>query len=283
MLNIGRIITELPAPYGDVNFYDREPRWRIPEHVHRHHQILLVTRGGLTVETAREHRGSPDGERTSEELSRGDVSVVPAGFPHRLESPAGYAQFGINLRANGSNDAGTDASAADGLIAAVDAAFDRPFTLRGSPILDLLPEIEDADRRDTAVSRLVLRNLLDRALLLCVECRQKQRGDGAFKERMLRELEADPARAMNLETLADRLALSPTHLERLCRRYFSCGAITLMNRLKMGRARVWLAATELTIGEISDRLGFPDQSYFTRAFKRHYGTTPSGFRAERYE
>jgi AraC-like DNA-binding protein len=209
--------------------------------------------------------------------------VVPAGVPHRLESPQGYAQFGINLRAKRPGDAAAPASANGALAAVVDAAFDRPFTLRGSPILDLLPEIEDADRRDTTVSRLVLRNLLDRALLLCVECRQKQRGGGAFKERVLRELETDPARALSLEALADRLALSPTHVERLCRRYFSCGAITLMNRLKMGRARVWLAATELTIGEISDRLGFLDQSYFTRVFKRHYGMTPSGFRAERYE
>jgi len=40
-----------------------------------------------------------------------------------------------------------------------------------------------------------------------------------------------------------------------------------------------LRFTELTIGEIAHRVGFDDQLYFSRAFKRHHGEPPMAYRA----
>ena len=37
--------------------------------------------------------------------------------------------------------------------------------------------------------------------------------------------------------------------------------------------------TDLTVGEIAFRVGFEDQLYFSRAFKRHRGEAPTAYRA----
>ena len=42
--------------------------------------------------------------------------------------------------------------------------------------------------------------------------------------------------------------------------------------------KVLLQSTELSMQEIADRLGFPDQSYLGRYFKRYEGMSPGDYR-----
>ena len=39
-----------------------------------------------------------------------------------------------------------------------------------------------------------------------------------------------------------------------------------------------LRFTTLTVGEIAFRAGYSDQLYFARAFRRHYGVSPTDYR-----
>jgi AraC family transcriptional regulator, positive regulator of tynA and feaB len=48
---------------------------------------------------------------------------------------------------------------------------------------------------------------------------------------------------------------------------------------RLARARGELAARGEPISVIARRWGFADSSHFTRAFRTHYGTTPSDYRA----
>ena len=51
----------------------------------------------------------------------------------------------------------------------------------------------------------------------------------------------------------------------------------LIQRLLL-EARRNLVYTRMSIGQLSDRLGFTDPTYFARFFKRLSGQTPNGFR-----
>jgi transcriptional regulator GlxA family with amidase domain len=52
-----------------------------------------------------------------------------------------------------------------------------------------------------------------------------------------------------------------------------------LNALRMSTARDLLRRSNLGIGEIAWQVGLQDVSYFSRLFRRHYGTTPRDYRS----
>jgi two-component system response regulator YesN len=46
----------------------------------------------------------------------------------------------------------------------------------------------------------------------------------------------------------------------------------------MERARELLSTTDLTVGQVSDAIGFTNDGYFYKAFKRQHGITPAEYR-----
>ncbi len=76
---------------------------------------------------------------------------------------------------------------------------------------------------------------------------------------------------------AERLAVSETHLNRICRRAFGQSALDVINARVVLEATRDLTFTLMSVKEIAFRLGFQDPAYFTRFFTRHVGLTPSRF------
>lgn len=80
------------------------------------------------------------------------------------------------------------------------------------------------------------------------------------------------------QDVADKLSLSRSHLHRLFSQRFGISVGKYINTLQMKRASLLLSTTTLSIGEISNSVGFENQLYFSNVFKKHFGTSPSGFR-----
>ncbi|WP_205647692.1 helix-turn-helix domain-containing protein [Acuticoccus yangtzensis] len=78
---------------------------------------------------------------------------------------------------------------------------------------------------------------------------------------------------------AAALKVSATHLSRVCRAELGSGASRVIELRLMKEARRLLAYTAHPVGRIAGDLGFVDPAYFTRAFTRYAGMTPSAFRA----
>ena len=77
---------------------------------------------------------------------------------------------------------------------------------------------------------------------------------------------------------AAELGVTPTHLSRVCNK--TCGrpaSAILQDRIHY-EARRLLTETHIPIKDIADSLGFASAAYFTRAFQKQTGTTPSAFR-----
>lgn len=74
---------------------------------------------------------------------------------------------------------------------------------------------------------------------------------------------------------------SPNRLHKLFKAETGTTIGAYLDRLVLFRAAQLLIDPKLSIGEISRQLGFCDQYYFSRRFKKQFGETPSAFRRRR--
>lgn len=85
-------------------------------------------------------------------------------------------------------------------------------------------------------------------------------------------------RTATLTELAERMYLTPPYLSRLVADYFGKSFKCLVVEERMKRASELICGTDLPISEIIRSVGYENESYFHREFKRYSGTTPLSYR-----
>lgn len=83
---------------------------------------------------------------------------------------------------------------------------------------------------------------------------------------------------LTLENLAEVFHYNPTYLSRLIRRETGCTLMQLLTDCRLEAARHLLQNTELTVGEIAERVGYNNTDHFTVMFRRKTGMPPSAYR-----
>ena len=83
---------------------------------------------------------------------------------------------------------------------------------------------------------------------------------------------------LSLETLARTFGYSPTYLSRMFRKYAKTNYKAYLDGIRLEHGMEQLERTDLSIGEIAVRCGFPNSKSFSRAFREKYGVLPSRFR-----
>lgn len=83
------------------------------------------------------------------------------------------------------------------------------------------------------------------------------------------------SRELRIEEVAARVAVSPRQLQRIFMEVDGVGFRAYLARVRMSRAAVLLAQTDLPVKEVARRVGYLDPSQFSKAFKRVYGMSPS--------
>jgi AraC family transcriptional regulator, regulatory protein of adaptative response / methylphosphotriester-DNA alkyltransferase methyltransferase len=94
-------------------------------------------------------------------------------------------------------------------------------------------------------------------------------------------VESEYGTELSLDDIARRVASSRRQLQRS---YAEIGHTTFRDHLtavRMERAAEMLAARGLTIREVAQRVGYRQPAQFAKAFRRHHGVPPSGFRETR--
>ena len=97
--------------------------------------------------------------------------------------------------------------------------------------------------------------------------------------RMIAYLNENFNHSISLDELAKLTAMSKNTLLRHFKRTFGRSPMEYLLHLRLAAAATLLLNTTLRIGEIAERTGFNDASYFTRIFKKKHGCTPEEYRA----
>jgi AraC family transcriptional regulator, transcriptional activator of pobA len=79
--------------------------------------------------------------------------------------------------------------------------------------------------------------------------------------------------------LADELAITPVHLNRVCQAVAGKSASQLVQEHILNQARKYLTYTSYSVSEIAYLLHFEYPNYFAKFFRKHTGQSPSEFRA----
>lgn len=115
------------------------------------------------------------------------------------------------------------------------------------------------------------------------------RGDGAelkletpaWARRAYDLLEAGYVESLSLAPIAREVGVHPATLARGFRRAYGCTIGEMQRQLRLDFAARQLALTDLPLASVAQQAGFFDQSHFTNAFRRRFGTTPMRYRRAR--
>ncbi len=89
---------------------------------------------------------------------------------------------------------------------------------------------------------------------------------------------ADPALGVN--HLSAQLGYSPNYLGIAFKRAYGHSIADYLGRARIAEAKRLMDQTDLMVYEIAFRVGFEDQHYFSKTFKKYAGVSPSEYRSK---
>ena len=88
---------------------------------------------------------------------------------------------------------------------------------------------------------------------------------------------------VELQDLADHMAISVKHLNRIFKTATGTTVINYYKAQRLEQAKHYLTTTDAKIKDIAEQLGYYDQYHFGRVFKKAIGISPSQFRKTKRE
>ncbi|MBE0488566.1 MAG: AraC family transcriptional regulator [Halomonas sp.] len=237
------------------------------DHAHDYHQLILATCG--VTELALEG----EGERIT--ASRG--CLIPTSSRHEYLGDGRNRTLVLDIP-HGSLAGLRDAER-------IERHFERPRFFSVPPQLhrlagSLMHQLEQCPALHSEIAALLLR-----AIHLHLDS-EPLAGDGGFPlarrpcERLdLARLEAwvdrHLADEIRVEQLAELCALSVGHFHSRFREMTGATPQAYVQQRRLRHARTLVCHSDLSLGHVASLVGFRDQGSFSRAYRHHFGTTPS--------
>ena len=219
--------------------------------------VMLLTAGKYTLEFP--------GIRESQSFSANTVSYIPPNtlFVRKVEEPIHFHQFHVQW----DPDALPGQNLPEGML----SIPREQVSAIGRSLHHL-----NATTGDPALLQHILTHILSEHQLF-----SSQVPDARYSEdisRVLRYMEEHLAENLKLEDLAEIAQLSPSGLIWKFRQQLQTTPQQHFIHLRMQLAKQLLMETPLSITQIAEKCGYGDVYYFSNAFRKHIGISPSAFR-----
>jgi len=130
----------------------------------------------------------------------------------------------------------------------------------------------------------IARSFLDLILLTCnnlypEELKSIGKGKGhILTKKFLLLIEENFHKNLRISDYAKILAITPNHLTQMVKQITGKPSVDILHEKTVVEIKRLLLHTDLSISEISEYMNFPDQSYFTKYFKKLSNLSPLAYR-----
>lgn len=101
--------------------------------------------------------------------------------------------------------------------------------------------------------------------------------DDALMAQICSFLETNVEKSIRFEDICRRFSLSSSALKALFRRKMGHGAMDYFNRCRVNRAKLLIREGNMNFAQISEKLGYSSQHYFSRQFRNLSGMSPTEY------
>jgi AraC-type DNA-binding domain-containing proteins len=148
------------------------------------------------------------------------------------------------------------------------------------PIQDAFKKLTDSWNDKQPGYEFVARTLLEQLLIVIYQNTQKQNqnyGASLKVEKIIDFMHQNINSQITLAELAELVQLSPAYLSRAFKEATEYSVIEYFNKMKIDKAKELLIEGNKKVKEVARILGFTDEFYFSRIFKKIEGLSPSEF------
>lgn len=142
---------------------------------------------------------------------------------------------------------------------------------------DLLMEIYDSKGNDDS-SKLKMAGYLTLALSLLVEkasyIKERHESSNEYTKKAMEYIEFNYAEKLTVQDIADYIGISRSQLYRVFMEMYQKSTMQIILEYRIRMACQLLKNSSLSIGSVGYSVGFEDNLYFSRAFKKVMGISP---------
>ncbi len=250
-----------------VYFEHCESGWHVPEAVANNHILILVTSGGMTY--------TVNSEATR--MKKGDMMYVPQGVIRSAYNGADqpHEMYVVHFRYIGEGE---------GL----------PLLQDTIPRFIKLHQFEYIKQRFSLLTQHWLRKhlytgtfchsiLLEMLAIVNEETDSSMNLDKSYSivSQLQNHITTHYRSAIPMEELAELVGRTPNYISRIFKESTNQTITEYVQQIRITAACDLLANSQMNVGEVSEFLGFCEQSYFNKVFKKLTGTLPSTYMKEK--
>ncbi len=83
---------------------------------------------------------------------------------------------------------------------------------------------------------------------------------------------------ISLDSVAEHVYLSPSYFSRLFKKEMGINLIDYLNKIRVEESKKYLIDFKIPLSDVAHAVGFSDQSYYTKVFKKIEGVSPGQYR-----
>ncbi len=140
----------------------------------------------------------------------------------------------------------------------------------------------EADNSNIEEICLDITKILEKLILLVFPVNTEKLDQKAVLRKAIMYINQNIQNNLTLEEVAHNVSLSPTYFSKLFSNEMNTTFIDYFNIIRVKESKKYLADEKISLGEIAVKLGFTDQSYFTKVFKKYEDITPGKYRKQNF-